>query len=118
MARYIKLGSQAESFYDPYSEFGLVRGQVKALEGLANESNAIKNALKGGHLAYASEPEFIAAGGEVPEEIPAFTSEYGDDAKELLAYYKKNYEVTKEDVVAFKKLSLQQMVDELTKLAE
>ena len=117
MARYIKLGDKAESFYDPFSEFGLVRGQVKILEGKTNESQSVKNALKGGHLAFANEAEFIAVGGEVPEVVPEFTSEFGDDAKEILAYYKKTYEVTKEDVTAFKKLSLQEMVDELTKLA-
>jgi hypothetical protein len=118
MARYIKLGDKAESFYDPYSEFGLVGKQVKLLEDNAAKSNTVTNALKGGHLTFATEAEFVAAGGEVPEEIPAFTSEFGDDAKEIIAYYKKTYEVTKEDVTAFKKLSLQEMVDELTKLAK
>jgi len=123
MAKYVKLGDKAESYYDPYSGLSLAGKEVKELLGTALTSNSIANALKGGHLSHASEYEFVKAGGVIPEvekdeEEETIESEFGKNAEELIAYYKKNYEVKAPDVKAFKKLTLQEMVDELTKLAE
>jgi hypothetical protein len=124
MAKYVKLGDKAESFSDPFSGLNLAGKEVKELTGDALNSNSIKNALKGGHLSYASEFEFTKAGGVIPEigkeedEEETIESEFGKNAEELIAYYKKTYDVKAADVKAFKKLTLQEMVDELTKLAE
>jgi hypothetical protein len=122
MAKYVKLGGSAESFYDPYSEFSLAGKEVKVLEAKALTSNRVKAALSGGHLSHASEKEFLDAGGVIESgddtpEVETFESEFGNNAEELLAYYKENYEVTKADITAFKKLSLEDKVKELTKLA-
>ena len=123
MAKYVKLGGAAESFYDPYSDFSLAGKEVKALEHKALDSNRVKAALSGGHLSYASEKEFIDAGGviesgdDTPDNIETFESEFGNNAEELLAYYKENYDVSKTDITAFKKLSLEAKVEELTRLA-
>lgn len=128
MATYVKLGDKAESFYDPYSGLTLAGKEVVKLSPIAVSSFAVQNALKGGHLSHASEPEFIKAGGVV-EKAPdveekkdddpdTIVSDFGSNAEELIQYYKDNYEVKKKDIDDFKKLSLQEMVDELTKLAQ
>ena len=124
MAKYVKLGSNAASFFDPYSRLSIHGNQVKQLDQKAIESNRVKMALKGGHLNPATEAEFIADGGIItkkikPEEkvdIETFKSDYGTNAEELLKYYEDNFQVTKKDIASFNKLSLQEMVDELTKL--
>ncbi len=134
MAKYVKLGEKASSFFDPFSRLTLAgKQEVVLLDAKALKSNRVKSALKGGHLSYASESEFAEFGGIVPEDTKEKTakkdededddektieSKYGTNAEELLAYYKKTYEVSKTDIKKFKALSLQEMVDELKKLEE
>ena len=82
-------------------------------------SGRVKAALQGGHLAVATEKEYlIFTGEEQPEKEPRVKSKFGETAAELLAYYKKTYEVTKEDIKKFQKKSLEAQVDYLTKLEE
>jgi len=168
MAQYIKLGQKAESFYDPFSKLSLVGKQVAEFSGKVANSNRVKLGLSGGHLSYASEAEFLAAGGklldlltveskfgtnavelttyysnnfkptaselkkfkklklldmvneltELDEESKTIESKFGKNAEELIKYYEDTYDVKPSDLVAFKKLTLQEMVDELTKLEE
>jgi len=120
MAKYVKLGDKAESFFDPFSRLSLAGKDVKQLTGKAISSNRVRVSLLGGHLSHASEAEFIEVGGKVEKEsiIETIESKFGTTAEELLAYYKDNFEVKAADIRNFKKLSLQEMVDELIKLGE
>ncbi len=128
MAKYVKLGDNAESFFDPYSRLSLAGKQVLLLEGKSLTSNRVKLALKGGHLSHATQEEFVKAGGKVIEkktqesvkedDKPTFESKYGNTAEELLAFYEKTYQVTEKDIKAFKKLSLEDMVKELDELEQ
>ena len=120
MAKYVKLGTMAESFFDASSRLGLAGKDVKELTSKALRSNRVDAALKGGHLIYASEQEFVKGGGKIvspedSEEI-VFTSKFGDTVEELVNYYKEKYDVKPADIRNFKKLSLDGMAEELAKL--
>jgi hypothetical protein len=142
MAKYVKLGDKAESFYDPFSKFSIVRKEVKELVGNSLKSNRVKSAIKGGHLVYASQVEFEKVNSKTPVETKDNTaagsdtktgnegntstggseetieSKFGNNADELVQYYIDTFDVKKKDIEKFKELSLQGMVDELTKLEE
>lgn len=58
---YFKLGDGARSFYDPYSKLKLAgKGVQKIATEKAQASAMLANALKKGHIAYATEEEFTA----------------------------------------------------------
>lgn len=118
MANYVKLGSKAESFNDAYSGLSLAGKEVAILTPKMSGSGRVKLALQGGHLVVASEAEFKAAkDGEFPE-IETIESKFGKTAEELTTFYKNTYEVSKKQVEAFKKRSLESMVKELTRLED
>ena len=114
MAKYVKLGKKAESFYDPYSALKVLQNQVVELNPKMQSSSRVKAALAGGHLVLVPETEYKAFKGIVPE--PTIDSKYGQTAKDLIAYYDSTYEVSKSDMKAFKKMSLEEMVEELDRL--
>ena len=103
MAKYVKLGEQARSFSDAYSEFTISGKHVKELSTEQQKSIAIQRALTTGHLVQATEQEFldweeeleiINAGGKVPEKKTGKAKKLTDMTKdELLAFYKETYEV-------------------------
>ena len=115
---YIKLGPRAESFSDPVTDLSLAGKEVRELTPKMASSARIKGAISGGHLSIATEQDYKVFMGIVEKEVETIESEFGTNAEELLKYYQDNYEVDKTMVKAFKKLSLQEMVDELTKLED
>jgi hypothetical protein len=119
MAKYIKLGPNAESFNDPYSELSLAKGEVVVLTPKMEVSNRVRQGLSGGHLSIASERDYEVFTGKIePEEKETISSKFGSTAEELLAFYKKTYEVTAKDVKAFNKKSLEGKVKYLIDLEE
>jgi len=128
--KFVKLGSKAPAFADPWSRFNIYKGQVKELENLDQKrSNKIRNAIKGGHLETATEDEFNAyqdslTGKASPKEVePTKSQELRTELDEmtkasLTQYYQENFEVSKADVKSFEKLTHDEMVDELLELSE
>jgi hypothetical protein len=116
MAKYVKLGKKAESFYDPYSTLKVVGNQIVELNPKMQTSSRVRAALAGGHLVPVTQSEFNTSKGVVPEET--IESKFGKTAKELSAYYDATYEVSKQAMKTFKKLSLEEMVEELEKLEQ
>lgn len=55
MAKKIKLGKNAQSFYDPTSKLKVLKGQVVEIKNLQNRSKKVQAALRGGHLVYTDE---------------------------------------------------------------
>jgi len=58
MKKYVKLGSKAEVFHDPYSDLLVNKNHVVLLTGRALSSLKVKKALNTGHLVRSSEDEF------------------------------------------------------------
>lgn len=125
--RFVKLGPKAKSFADPYSRFKIRKGQVKELKGPAEiNSGRIKMALNGGHLQIASTKEYEeyresleSLGPLVSNKSPkiSLADKLEEKTKgEMVEYYKANYEVTEDEVEAFKKLKHAEMVIELVEL--
>ena len=56
--KYIKLGSTASIFFDPTTQFKILPGEIKPFEKAIRGSKKTLNALKGGHLEYASEDAY------------------------------------------------------------
>lgn len=56
--KYLKLGENASSFYDPQTGFGLVPGEVKPIVPAYLKVARIRRFLKGGGLTYASKEEY------------------------------------------------------------
>jgi len=121
MAKYLKLGSKASTFFDPYSRLNISGNEVVELNPKQIKSDFVKKSLAGGHLSVATEAEFLKFKGidKIPEK-PKEKKEPGkfDDLteEELQKYYEDNYQVTKAEIKAFAKLSQEDMVSELTKL--
>lgn len=130
---FVKCGKKAFGFADPFSKFNVTRGEVKELTTTQQlKSGKIKNALRGGHLEFATEEEFNAfnkkvedlKSGKKPEdEKPEktkkelFRETLEDKTKaQLVEYYGENYQVTDEEVEAFSKLKHGEMVEELLSL--
>lgn len=80
---YFKLGDGARSFYDPYSKLKLAgKGVQKIATEKAQASAMLANALKKGHIAYATEEEFTAGQAisiETEEETTTTGNEGGND---------------------------------------
>lgn len=69
---YLKLGSQALSFYDPGSQLNIRGHEVIALDRLP-KSKRVSQALRGGHICTATEEEYAEyqdakAGGVAPKK--------------------------------------------------
>lgn len=58
MAKYVKLGKQASSFFDPVTRLSLVPGQVCKVPLGANTSQVYTTAIKNLHIVPAAEEEF------------------------------------------------------------
>ena len=58
MAKYVKLGDKAESFYDPTTKTKVLKNQVVKLEGKGKFSKKITAALAGGHLVNCTEEDY------------------------------------------------------------
>lgn len=70
MAKYVRLGAKAESFYDPTTKTKVLKNQVVKLEGMGKFSKKITAALAGGHLVNCSEEDykdFLSDSGAKPE---------------------------------------------------
>lgn len=60
MAKYVKLGKKASSFFDPTSGLKLSNNQIIEVSSkLINSSKRVNKALKAGHLEWAEEKEFL-----------------------------------------------------------
>lgn len=127
--RYVKLGPLAGGFADPYSLFKIAKGQVKELVTQREKTaGKIKAAIRGGHLAVASEAEFE----EYQESLNPVEEKVKEEEKEptredelmeltkdsLTTLYKDTYQVSDEEVEAFSKLKHDDMVVELLALEE
>ena len=127
--RFVKLGSLANIFSDPYSGFKIIRKQVLELVTPQEKtSGKIKAALRGGHLNTATEAEFeeyqeiINPSEEVKEKKeetkePTLEETLTEKTKaQLLEYYKDTYQVDEDQIVVFEKLNHEQRVTELLEL--
>lgn len=56
--KYAKLGTKASIFHDPTNGLKVLPGQVVMLDGDKKFSKKTDQALKGGHLEYATEDEY------------------------------------------------------------
>lgn len=56
--KYVKLGSKASIFHDPFTRLKIIPGQVVELGNLAKFSKRISNAIKGGHLDSSNKEEY------------------------------------------------------------
>lgn len=74
---YFKLGENARSFYDPRTKLKLSGKSIAGVIASAAKASAVVlNALKKGHIMYATEAEFLAG-------APEPASEEVEDTKDL-----------------------------------
>jgi len=126
MAKFIKCGKHALSFHDTFTGFSISKNQVLIANRLHTTSGKFKRALSTGHIIEATEEEYQkylrTLNGEVdvvdPEEISLKEALEGKSKSQLLDYYKENYELTEEEVIAFSKLNKNDMVGHLVDLEE
>lgn len=71
MAKYLKLGEKATSFYDPTTKFLLTNNQVKEVLPFQLKSPRLKRFLQGGGLVFATKEEFkeFQASSEKPKPV-------------------------------------------------
>lgn len=62
MAKYVKLGDKALSFYDPNSKLKLTPGVIVKLEKESRKSKRVMKAIGTGHLQYSTEEAFKKQG--------------------------------------------------------
>lgn len=74
MAKYVKLGEKASSFYDPSTGFKVSGDKVKEVTKEMQVSKKFKKAIKGGHLEWAEAGEFVKEI-EVDEEADTDSNE-------------------------------------------
>lgn len=113
MAKYLKLGSKAQNFFDPISGLNIVGKEVVELPKGFKMNPRINRAISGGHLVNSNKDEYLEyLALSTPEDEEDVSSELGDMTKsELVDYYKENYEVSEEDLEKFEKLTKAKMVN-------
>lgn len=118
MAKYVKLGSKARSFSDPYTEFSIFGSFIKELTREQQLSPRIKRALSQGHLVEATEEEFKKKNNPDAVEVTK-TDGFDDMSKaELLDFYLETYEVDADEQASFEKLNKEGRITFLRDLAK
>ena len=67
--KQVKLGEQANSFYDPITQVKVLMGQVVTLTGEQQVSRKIREALRHGHLVQATDEDMEEAETGVKKEV-------------------------------------------------
>lgn len=67
--KQVKLGEQANSFYDPITQVKVLMGQVVTLTGEQQVSRKIREALRHGHLVQATDEDMEEAKTGVKKEV-------------------------------------------------
>lgn len=124
MAKYIKLGEKAISFYDAFSRLKLVnQEQVVELTAKQLKSPKVRRAIQTGHLTRSDEAGYEKYKAILNGEEPSKSSDDVDlddladkTKEELVKHYKVTYDVSEEDVKAFSKLNKDIMLAELADL--
>lgn len=102
--------SGATSFWDPVSKVKVVGKSSATYEG-KDLPKRVKVALRHGHLLQVDEPVTEEDVKKQAEEVEAENVDLADlTKKELVDFYTSNFEVTKEDLANFKKMSQEDMV--------
>lgn len=116
---YYKLGKTATSFFDPVVKLKIAGKGVGKLT--LPPTRRINNALKHNHIVEATKEEYIAWGkGQDNFERIEQSAQAGKldlsklSSKQLVTYYEGNYEVSTDDVKAFKKMTHKEQVDFLS----
>lgn len=105
---YLKLGETASVFYDSTSKL-LIAGKDEVIEYKGQLTKKIRVALSNGHIV-KTEPKKVEVEDEKPDEKPLDKM----TKKELVTYFKENYEVTEEELAEFSKKSQKEMVEYLS----
>lgn len=76
--KYVKLGAQAEFFFDPITRIKVYKGEIKELSSRQLSSRAVKAALNSGYLQLVIDPKNAVS--------------YDEDIKQSVETKKEKYE--------------------------
>lgn len=111
--KYLKLGKKASSFFEPSLRLKVQQGVPAAFEG--KPTKRLGTAIRMGHVVEIDKATYEKLLKAKPEKT-AESEDQGDifekmNSNKLVGFYKANYEVSEEDLKAFKKLSVKEQRD-------